>query len=136
MIDRLFTYGTLEIPSVVQRVLGRDLEGEPAVLYGYARFLVRGECHPGIMERAGASVSGTIYKGLDPALFSRLDRYEGEEYRKQIVQVITSSGEPQMAYTYTCLAGMLSEAPWDREVFIRDHLQEFLAARSPYLDDL
>jgi gamma-glutamylcyclotransferase (GGCT)/AIG2-like uncharacterized protein YtfP len=134
MIDRLFTYGTLEIPSVVKRVLGRDLVGEPAVLRGYARFLVRGECHPGIAERAGASVSGTVYNGMSPAMFLRLDRYEGEEYQKRIVEVILSTGEARTAYTYTCLAGMLSEAPWDRDIFIRDHLQDFLTARGPYLE--
>ena len=134
MIDRLFTYGTLEIPSVVRRVLGRDLKGEPAVLYGYARFMVRGECHPGIVERAGASVPGTVYEGLDPAMFLRLDRYEGEEYQKRIVEVIIGTGVPQAAYTYTCLAGMLTEAPWNRGVFIRDHLEEFLTSRSPYLE--
>ena len=134
MIDRLFTYGTLEIPSVFHRVLGRHLAAEPAVLYGYARFLVRGECHPGIVERAGASVSGTLYRGVDAAMFSRLDRYEGEEYQKRVVEVITGTGVRQRAYTYTCLAGMLSEAPWDRDVFIRDHLQEFLASRAPYLE--
>ena len=134
MIDRLFTYGTLEIASVVKRVLGRDLEGEPAVLYGYARFLVRGECHPGIVEREGASVSGTLYKGVDAVLFSRLDRYEGEEYQKRIVEILTSTGESQAAYTYTCLAGMLSEVPWNQDVFIRDHLQEFLRSRAPYLE--
>ena len=134
MIDRLFTYGTLEIPSVMRIVLGRDLEGEPAVLYGYARFLVRGECHPGIVERERASVSGTVYRGVDPAMFLRLDRYEGEEYRKRMVEVVSSTGVPQSAYTYTCLAGMLSDAPWDRDVFIRDHLQDFLTARTPYLE--
>jgi len=134
MIDRLFTYGTLEIPSVVKRVLGRDLEGEPAVLYGYARFLVRGECHPGIVEREGASVSGTLYRGVDAALFSRLDRYEGDEYKKRIVEILTSTGAPQVAYTYTCLAGMLSEAPWDPNVFMRDHLQDFLTSRAPYFE--
>ena len=134
MIDRLFTYGTLEIPSVVKRVVGKDLKGTPAVLYGYARFLVRGECHPGILERAGASVSGTVYNGLNHAMFLRLDRYEGEEYQKRIVEVIISTGEPRTAYAYTCLAGMLSEAPWDRDVFIRDHLQNFLTDRAPYLE--
>ena len=134
MIDRLFTYGTLEIPSVMRIVLGRDLEGEPGILHGYARFLVRGECHPGIMQRAGASVSGTIYKGLEPEMFSRLDRYEGKEYQKRIVEVINSAGEPLAAYTYTCIAEMLSETPWDREVSIRDHLKRFLDSRSPYLE--
>ena len=134
MIDRLFTYGTLEIPSVVRRVLGRDLTGERAVLHGYARFLVHGECHPGIVERAGASVSGTVYNGLSSAMFLRLDRYEGKEYEKRIVEVVLSTGEARTAYTYTCLAGMLSEAPWDRAIFIRDHLTEFLTARAPYLE--
>lgn len=134
MIDRLFTYGTLEIPSVVKRVLGRDFVGRPAVLHDYARYLVRGESYPAIREEEGSSIRGTLYDGMDSELFRRLDKYEGEEYQKRSVEVVTEDGGRHPAFVYTCSADLLSETPWDPDIFIRDHLTEFLTARAPYLE--
>ena len=133
MIDKLFTYGTLEIPSVVKRVLGRDLVGRPAVLKDYARYLVRGENHPAIREESGSAVRGTLYDGIDGELFRRLDTYEGEEYQKRSVEVMTDDG-PQHAFVYTCAADLLSDTPWDQAAFIAHHLGDFMDARSPMIE--
>jgi gamma-glutamylcyclotransferase (GGCT)/AIG2-like uncharacterized protein YtfP len=134
MIDRLFAYGTLEFPLVVTRVLGQERLGRPAVLHDYARSLVRSACYPAIVERAGSSVRGTLYTGIDAELFRRLDRYEGEDYRKRTVDVITEDGERHRAFTYTCSPERLSDAPWEPDVFLRDHLEAFLTTRSPWIE--
>jgi gamma-glutamylcyclotransferase (GGCT)/AIG2-like uncharacterized protein YtfP len=134
MIDRLFTYGTLEISSVVKRVLGRDLVGRPAVLNDYARYLVRGESYPAIREEPGSAIRGTLYDGIDGELFRRLDKYEGEEYRKRPVQVLTDDGRPHHAFVYTCSADLLSEQSWDQAAFIAHHLGEFMDARSSMIE--
>jgi len=133
MIDKLFTYGTLEIPSVVKRVLGRDFVGRPAVLNDYARYLVRGETYPAIREEPGSAVRGTVYDGIDGELFRRLDTYEGEEYQKRSVQVMTDDG-PHHAFVYTCAPGLLSDTPWDQAAFIAHHLADFMAGRSAWIE--
>jgi len=134
MIDKLFTYGTLEIPSVVERVLGRRLSGRPAVLHGYGRYLVRGECYPAIREQPQSSVSGTLYDGLDAELFRRLDKYEGEEYGKHAIEVVTEDGRRHRAIAYTCGQHLLGDAPWNQAEFIEGHLEKFLTERSPWIE--
>ena len=134
MIDKLFTYGTLEIPSVVKRVLGRDSVGRPAVLHDYARYLVRGENYPAIREEPGSAVRGTVYNGIDGELFRRLDKYEGEQYQKRSVQVMTDDGRLHHAFVYTCSADLLSDTPWDQAAFIERHLTDFMDARSTSIE--
>ena len=48
--------------------------------------------------------------------------------------VITQDGDHLPAIVYTCSPQLLSETPWDREVFIRDHLQYFMAARARFIE--
>ena len=43
MLKNCFAYGTLMAPSVLEAVIGRRIEGRPAVLAGHARYLVRDE---------------------------------------------------------------------------------------------
>ena len=133
MIDRLFTYGTLEIPAVFRVVAGASRPSKPAVLHGYARFLVRGECFPGITERAGQVTSGTLYFDVDTAMLARIDRFEGAEFERRVVEV-SADGKRFSAYVYTVLPETLSDDPWDQGVFLQHHLPEFLAARSGWME--
>ena len=133
MIDRLFTYGTLEIPAVFQTVAGASHPSQPAVLHGYARFLVRGECFPGITERHGESTRGTLYFEMDPDTLARIDRFEGAEFERKAVEVSTDD-KRFSAYVYTVLPETLSDEPWDPGVFMQHHLPEFLAARSGWME--
>jgi len=134
MTDKLFTYGTLEIPSVVKRVFGVDLSGRAAVLSDYGRYLVRGQSYPAIREEPGNSVHGTLYAGLNTGHFRRLDTYEGEAYEKRVVEVMTEDGERHRAVVYTCDRSLLGDAHWDQAEFIRRHLAEFMASYSGWID--
>ena len=133
MIDRLFTYGTLEIPEVFQVVAGASRPSKPAVLHGYARFLVRGQCFPGTTERAGQVTSGTLYFDVDPETLVRIDRFEGPEFERKTVEV-SVLGERVSAYVYTVASDTLSEESWDPGVFLERHLPQFLAARSGWME--
>ena len=133
MIDRLFTYGTLEIPAVFQAVALASRPSRPAVLEGYARFLVRGECFPGITERPGHATSGTLYFDLELEMLARIDRFEGREFERKTVDV-SMAGERFSAYVYTVRSETLSDEPWDPKRFMERHLEEFLAARSAWIE--
>lgn len=80
---RLFCYGTLEFPPILEAVAGRRFPGRAAVLPGYRRLAVRGQVFPGIVAQAGAEVGGTLYRGLSNAHLRRLDAYENAFYRRR-----------------------------------------------------
>jgi catechol 2,3-dioxygenase-like lactoylglutathione lyase family enzyme/gamma-glutamylcyclotransferase (GGCT)/AIG2-like uncharacterized protein YtfP len=127
--SRVFAYGTLEIAELVEAVAGRRFPGEPALLPGYARSMVRGTAHPAIAPAAGASTPGTLYSEVDAASLAALDRFEGELYERLEVAVRTASGE-QRAFAWVLREerrDLLSGEPWDRERFVVEHLRAWLA---------
>lgn len=133
----LFLYGTLQFPAVFEAVTGRPLESESAVLDGYARFRVRDEPYPAIVAAAGAHVPGVICADVDPVSLARVDRFEGEMYRRETVQVRAGrEGRAVDAETYVIRPRwrvLLVDAPWDPDEFARrwhdTYVREGIAAR-------
>lgn len=91
-------------PQVLHRVIhGRAnpepwqknmLTFRPAVLHGYRRHRVRDADYPGIVpipspDCSKTSVVGTLVSGLTDGDIYRLDQFEGDDYRRQKVQVHT-----------------------------------------------
>ena len=131
MIDRLFVYGTLEIPEVLRAVTGRDFPAHPAVLADYRRALLRGEVFSAIVHTPGGSTPGTLYSKVDPDTFLRLDRFEGDPFQRieVTVQTLSAPSRPETAFVYAldpARGELLGDQPWDRARFEREHLQEFL----------
>lgn len=130
---RVFAYGTLEVAELVEALVGRRLPGEPAVLRGWARRMLRGAHYPGIAPRAGAETPGTLYAGVDAAELAALDRFEGELYERRQLEVETAAGARRRAFVWALrpeLRSRLGEEPWDRERFVASHLREWLAGLS------
>lgn len=129
MSNSLFTYGTLEIPQVVQIITGQVLIGAPARLEGYARYQLKNRAYPGIIQEAGTSITGTLYLGLDDVLIARLDEYEDTCYEKRRLQIITENGMTLDAQAYVVpeeSRALLSARHWDRENFLLNDLDAFL----------
>ncbi len=127
MPGRLFVYGTLMFPAVMARVSGRRAAGRPAVLEQYACYRVRGAVYPGIIPVEEACTEGMVYAGLGAAPLARLDRYEGDEYRRERVQVRLHGGRVIEAWTYVMRStDRLSAEPWDRAQFGRRELAAWL----------
>ena len=99
MLRRLFCYGTLQDEAVVAALLGGVPPARGAVLRGYRRVALPGRPWPGVIPVRGAVTLGTLYEQLSPADVARLDRYEGTEYRRAIVRVLTS-GRPCRSWIY------------------------------------
>jgi len=132
MPQRIFAYGTLEIPELMHRVVGRELRSEAAELRGYARYLVAGRPYPGIVQADGARTSGRVYHGIDEAALTALDRFEGDLYERRNVVVFRADGSLLDAQVFAVPAsqvGLLSRDPWDRARFEREHLADWLSAR-------
>ena len=121
---RLFVYGTLLDPDLRTEVVGRAVEGAPAVLRGWRRHAARGRSYPMILPAADAAVSGLVLD-LDPAAAARIHGYEGGEYvRRAVTAERLADGRPVSCFVYAVRPGRLVAAgAWD--------FAAWQAARSP-----
>lgn len=98
--SRIFVYGTLRDEHFVERLLGRRLAWQPAVLEGYCRMLDASIGYPVVHPLAGASVDGRLLEDVDHEALAAIDAYEGHHYRRVTVRVQTSDGRTLDAYAY------------------------------------
>ncbi len=107
-MERLFSYGTLQLSSVQEETFGRLLQGEPDVLVGYKVSDIKikdkevlrksgKEFHP-ILKATGKSsdrVEGTIFE-ITAQELAQADEYEVEEYAR--IEAEFESGLKAWAY--------------------------------------
>lgn len=125
---RLFAYGTLQVPEVLQAVIGGQRRGEPALLNGFRRFCVPGKPYPAIVADVSSAVPGLLYEGLSAADLELLDYYEGELYERRELPVKVQSSE-LVAKCYVlgeAHATLIVDAAWDLREFEREHLASYL----------
>ncbi len=133
----VFTYGTLMTASIMRGVTGHSFQSVAATLHGFARYSVREENYPGIIEETGASVAGILYTGVDAISLERLDRFEGDMYRRIAVEVLDSRGSRLTAFTYLVREAyrqMLTKRPWDPEAFRKSGMNDFLKGYRGFRD--
>lgn len=131
---RLFCYGTLQFPVLMARISGISPRARPAVLEDYGCYTLTGAVYPGIRPEQGTQTSGVIYDGIDARRLARLDRFEGDQYVRQRVQVRTADARRQQAWVYVThprARACLSDIPWDRARFERRHLATWLRGIAP-----
>jgi gamma-glutamylcyclotransferase (GGCT)/AIG2-like uncharacterized protein YtfP len=125
----LFCYGTLRSARVMKAVTGREFPGRPATLHDYALYRVRGTEYPGIISAPAACVAGVLYRDIDDDSLRILDDFEGEQYFRNNVSVVTASGEHRDAFVY-CIRDeqrhVLSEERWDFSYFLQHELERFM----------
>ena len=132
---RLFCYGTLQFPAVMQEITGRRFDAVTAVLEDFACYTVRRQVYPGIIPEAGAQTEGVVYTGIGGAHLKRLDRFEGNLYERVRVCVSDTSGHSLQAWTYRIASPhrrQLSATRWDREDFAMHHLPRFVRNYRPF----
>jgi len=120
---------------VWRRLVGHPCASMRGELHGFRRVRVAGQTYPGIIADPEATTPGRIYFGLDAEDLQRLDRFEGEHYRRTPVTVwiSTRSGDRVSieveAYVFDDAAA-LSGDPWIPEEFGRDCAAEFFEQHS------
>ena len=118
MSSHIFTYGSLMFPQVWERVVRGHYRNTRAVLAGHVRFAITGETYPGMVAQEGAQVEGVIYFDVAHEDMAALDAFEGIDYRRDKVTVITETGESIAAHTYIYLLPQcFSGALWRPEEF-------------------
>jgi len=124
MQANVFTYGSLMFPQVWQCVVAGAYRSLSAAANGHARFAIAGETYPGMVAQTGAMVEGVLYFDVNPDDLAALDRFEGEDYRRAIIEVVLADGRQVSCATYIYTGERLSAAAWNPAAF---ELQAFMA---------
>jgi gamma-glutamylcyclotransferase (GGCT)/AIG2-like uncharacterized protein YtfP len=126
----VFCYGTLLFPEVMRVGSGIEPPGRPAVARGWARYRVRGEVFPALIEQAGASTRGALFEGVDAVALARLDAFEGELYVRRALEVECEDGARVSAQCWVLAPGReaeLTREPWEPDAFAARELRAYVA---------
>lgn len=94
---KLFIYGTLQLPEVQQKIIGRKVDTAPDSLHGYHRGTVsiHGRVYPIAEPAAGEKIKGSIIKVSEVELH-KIDEYETKTYKR--IGVNLESGTKAWVY--------------------------------------
>ena len=122
----VFTYGSLMLSFVFQRVVGRCPPSIEATLEDWRRVRVDNETFPAAVPTEGDQVRGILWLGLSADEIVRLDQFEGEHYQRVSVRVRDFSGENHTAevYQWSRTDGLINE-PWDIDWFKTVGIKDF-----------
>ena len=112
----------------------QGLRSEPESLEAWERFAIREASYPAACpSRPDASIQGILWFDLSESAWKRLDAFEGQAYRRVIVEVKTEVGT-HLAWVYEFLdqALMLSR-DWDEAGFRAQHLASFFQQHGGHL---
>ena len=128
-MTHLFAYGTLMCEDIMSEVAGCRLPNAPGKLRGYSRRTVKGELYPALVQDEAGLVSGLVFRDVPPSAWERLDRFEGEIYRRQSVQIELANSKLLQAATYVVrleFLGHLDLSDWDFDSFLCSDKKRFL----------
>ncbi|GHT91687.1 hypothetical protein FACS1894116_00650 [Betaproteobacteria bacterium] len=128
MLINCFTYGSLMYEPIMSAICASKCAGVPATLPGYRRHPIRDEDYPAMVPDAAASVSGILYRDLPAAALTRLDAFEGEQYVRRPVTVLSADGTQLDAESYIFrpqYAELLLPGEWDYARFLASGRHRF-----------
>ena len=127
-MENLFAYGTLMCDDIMREVSGCHLSHVPGTLEGYSRRCVKGEHYPALVSDEKGRVEGVVYRNVPNSAWERLDRFEGEMYARQLVQIDLNDGATLLAATYVVKPEFLDHleaSEWDFADFLRSGKASF-----------
>ncbi|NBO11280.1 MAG: gamma-glutamylcyclotransferase [Betaproteobacteria bacterium] len=140
MSSHCFSYGSLMFPEVMQAVAAQHaLQSLAARLSGWQRYAIRDASYPAARPgQADSSIDGRLWLNLNAVAWQRLDAFEGEAYRRVLVEVrsLEDSGREGRyeAWIYEFLnPGLLLDRDWDPEHFRDQHLRNFFREHGAHL---
>ena len=127
-VHRLFVYGTLQHPPLLQHLLGRTPDLVPATVHGWRAAALRGRVYPGLVPGPGRSAAGHLIEVDDDEL-AVLDRFEGPQYERTTV---TAGGAEVWAWRLRDEhVGLCVEQDWDLARFVAEDAVVFLGSSRP-----
>jgi gamma-glutamylcyclotransferase (GGCT)/AIG2-like uncharacterized protein YtfP len=124
-----FAYGTLMSLDIMLEVSNTIPSHAPGRLDNYLRRPVRGELYPGIIPYPDAVVEGMVYFNVPDSVWQKLDRFEGEMYTRETVNVALNDGTDIEAFVYVVkqqFADRLEPAEWSFMEFLQNGKAPFL----------
>lgn len=119
----LFAYGSLMSTDILEMVIHRAVEGQPASLSNYRRAKIVGQNYPGMVPEPDSEVNGWLYRNISLADLQKLDLFEGEMYHRILVELHLEKSIN--AYTYILkdsYAHLLTDEEWSYDHFLsHDH---------------
>lgn len=134
-MKNIFVYGSLMFDDVWNRIVQHRYEKQAAVVSGYKRLSIKGESYPGLVTSFNSSVDGVLYLNVTAQDIKRLDKFEGEYYKKIPVAVLSETGRVLNAEVYLFnrrSKRLLSNTSWDPLRFQAHQLQQFIAKYSGF----
>lgn len=125
-MTHVFTYGSLMYPEVFERVALTHARRETARLEGWKRHAIRGATYPAAVPSEPDVIQGVVWLDIGDEPMRRLDRFEGDEYRRETVLVHLPDNVSVIAEIYRWLdPGLLLPHDWSELEFERLHLADF-----------
>jgi len=109
--------------DIMEEISGCRLTSAPGILRGCRRRSVKGERYPALVLTGEGFVEGVVYRNLPLSAWERLDRFEGEMYIRQAVQIELKDGTVLPAETYAArpeFLDHLEESEWAFADFLRN----------------
>jgi gamma-glutamylcyclotransferase (GGCT)/AIG2-like uncharacterized protein YtfP len=126
----LFAYGTLQFPLVLQALLGRVPDLEPAVLPGWRAAALPGRLYPGLVP-GGGRAPGQLLVGLTAGEWSVLDAFEGDAYDRCSLRL--ADGREAWVYVWRDVDDV-EPHDWDADRFARESLPGYLVSSRRWRD--
>ncbi len=124
-VHRLFVYGTLQHPPLLEHLLGRAPALVPATVAGWRAVDLSGRVYPGLVPARNGSAKGHVLEVDDDEL-AVLDRFEGPQYER-----ITVRADEADAFAWRLREEHLAlalERDWDLARFVAEDAGAFLGA--------
>jgi len=114
-------------PNIFTSVTGLTLRCTNATLIGWRRYALADRTYPGALpsEQSSDSIVGVVWLHVNPRAISALDRFEGDQYERVAVNIITAEGKSLTAQVYQWRLPTLAAGVWDTDEFERKHLADF-----------
>lgn len=127
MVNAVFVYGSLMYAPVWDSVVCGHYSWTQATAESLIRLSVPGETYPALIPSHGHRTVGRLWRDVSDADLERLDRFEGGEYERRLIEVITADG-PTSAWVYlwTKPESLIHSSLWDVNLFESTGLAIFL----------
>lgn len=132
---RVFVYGPLRFPEVMELIAGRQYPGTKATLIHYACVRVNDQIYPGLVHKTSAHTEGFLYEDVDDAVVKRIEAFKGDMYKQSNLEVNTIDDRKLLATVYVTKPeyrnSLLNEL-WNADAFRQNQLNEFLRIHADF----
>lgn len=130
MARNLFVYGVLTFPEIVFSLTGRNFKSEPATIRNAIVRRVEDKPYPGLLRSNGKISNGAVLFDVDDESYEIIKKWEDNGYITIEEYVETVKGAIK-ATIFVFTTPKLLGGDWDRNLFRKQHLNNYLNTKIP-----